>query len=248
MRFGFALPTPVGRAPIRHDGTVVELLERPLYDEATAARLLKLSPSTLHWWLEGREQYRPVLRPEPTGVRALTWGEFVEARYVAAYRRDFGVKLQHIRDFIERLRNETGVRHPLATQRPWVGAGRRLLRAAQTGAELAPDLSPVWEARSGQLLLTSPAQSFLDVVNFGPANGDGSAVVRRILPAGPQSPVVIDPDLRAGLSSVRGISTRAIREMVDAGDAVEAVAEDFDLDLSTTVAALAFEDTLALAA
>ena len=38
-----------------HDGREMTqaLLDRPLYDEALAAQVLKLSPSTLHWWLEG---------------------------------------------------------------------------------------------------------------------------------------------------------------------------------------------------
>jgi hypothetical protein len=32
----------------------VTILEREMYTEAAAARLLRVAPSTLHWWLEGR--------------------------------------------------------------------------------------------------------------------------------------------------------------------------------------------------
>jgi hypothetical protein len=32
----------------------VTILEREMYTETTAARLLRVAPSPLHWWLEGR--------------------------------------------------------------------------------------------------------------------------------------------------------------------------------------------------
>ena len=55
----------------------VTILDREMYTEAAAARLLRVAPSTLHWWLEGRPpRYRPVIRVEPTGSRNVTWAEF----------------------------------------------------------------------------------------------------------------------------------------------------------------------------
>lgn len=73
--------------------------------------------STLHRWLEGREQgtkvYPPVIRPEATGSRSLTWAEFVEAALLRQYRREHQVPLQEIREFISALRAETGVPYPL---------------------------------------------------------------------------------------------------------------------------------------
>jgi hypothetical protein len=44
-------------------GVSVTILEREMYTEAAAAHLLRVAPSTLHWWLEGRPpRYRPVIR------------------------------------------------------------------------------------------------------------------------------------------------------------------------------------------
>jgi hypothetical protein len=34
----------------------VTILDREMYNESVAARLLRVAPSTLHWWLEGREK------------------------------------------------------------------------------------------------------------------------------------------------------------------------------------------------
>jgi hypothetical protein len=43
-------------AAIGHDQSMEKILDRELYSEAEAARLLRLAPSTLHWWLEGGER------------------------------------------------------------------------------------------------------------------------------------------------------------------------------------------------
>ncbi len=46
-------------------------LEREMYTEAAAARLLRVAPATLHYWLEGRSRgpktYKPIIREEATG-------------------------------------------------------------------------------------------------------------------------------------------------------------------------------------
>ena len=229
-----------------HDVDVRGLLNRPLYEYTQASRLLGVPPSTLLWWLEGREpRHAPVLRQQSTGSKVMTWGEFVEARYLAAYRRR-DVPLQQIRRFIAVLREETGAEFPLAMERPWIGSGKRLLLTASEQSDLDPEFRPLYVPVTGQLLLTPAAQAFLDVVEFSPGDG-ADGVVHRLRPAGQKSPVVIDPNLRAGLASVGGISTVALKELVDAGESIESVAEDFDLGLDETIAALEFERTLAAA-
>ena len=58
----------------------VTVLDREMYSEAEAARLLHLAQGTLHYWLEGGERrgrlYKPILRVEPRGARSVTWAEF----------------------------------------------------------------------------------------------------------------------------------------------------------------------------
>jgi uncharacterized protein (DUF433 family) len=218
------------------------ILERPLYDEPLAASILGISPSTLHWWLEGRKQgtkvYAPVLRPEPTGSREVTWGEFVEARFLREYRRTLEVPLPSIRAFIADLRSTLDIPYPLATARPWVGPGRRLLLDAQNSAGLPSDLWVAFEPHTGQMLLTHPAESFLERVEF---DDDETGVVVRVHPDGPRSPVVIDPEIRFGSPTVQGIPTEALAELVDAGDSIESVAVDFNLPLVSVVAAIRYE-------
>ena len=226
--------------------STVTLLERAIYDVKEAARLLPVPASTLEYWLEGGRQggkiRPPVLRETASGAKDLTWGEFVEARYVRAYRRDHGVPLHALRGFILEMRRQLGVPYPLAHFHPWVGEGQRLLLAAQTAADLPAELWSVFEPTHGAVLLTAPAESFLSVVAF---DGD---IARRIEPQGRLSPVVLDPEVRFGASSVKGVSTSALSDLVAAGDAVELVAEDYDLDVADVVAALEYERQLVAAA
>jgi hypothetical protein len=97
----------------------VSILDREMYTEAAAARLLRVAPSTLHWWLEGRPpRYRPVIRVEPTNSRHVTWAEFVEAGLLRSYRREHDVPLKELREFIDRLRDEFQVPYRWLTGAP----------------------------------------------------------------------------------------------------------------------------------
>jgi len=228
-----------------HDGDVVTVLDRELYEEPLAAQVLRVPPSTLHWWLEGGTRrghvYDPVLRPHPTGSKNVTWGELVEARYLREYRRTLGVQLSSLRAFIGALRAELDVPYPLAHARPWVGPGRHLFVSAQQQAGLPAELWACYEPPTGIALLTHPAESFLERVEF---DDDENGVVVRLRPAGRESPVVIDPDVRFGSPSVSGIPTESIAELVEAGDSIESVARDFELKLRDVIAALSYEKQL----
>jgi uncharacterized protein (DUF433 family) len=219
------------------------LLDRELYDDTLAAELLNLPLRTLRWWLDGGERrgrmYEPVLRPTATGSRSVTWGEFVEARYLKEYRRTLGVELSRIRAFINFLRQELGTAYPLAHARPWVGPGRHLLWTAQQEADLPSELWACFEPHSGLQLLTHPAESYLERVEFDEAE-DGIAV--RLHPGGKVSPVIIDPEVRFGTPIVRGIPTGALAERVRAGDSIESVTSDFALPLEDVIAALGYEN------
>src|SRR4051794_17348778 len=137
-----------------------------MYTEAAAARLLRIAPSTLHWWLEGRPpRYRPVIRVEPTGSRNVTWAEFVEAGLLRSYRRDHDVPLKELRDFIDRLRDEYRVPYPLADRRPFVGSGRRLLIDLQGRSQLDPEFCLVAVA-NGQIVLTAASEEFYERVDW----------------------------------------------------------------------------------
>jgi uncharacterized protein (DUF433 family) len=219
---------------------VVTTLDREVYSEADAAKILRVPPATLHWWLEGGTRrgktYPPVLRPEPIGKRSLTWAEFVEAGLLRGYRRDLGVQLPELRRFIELLRIETGVPYPLAHYRPWAGGGELILQQ-QDESGLPGELWLVIPTKSQVLLFTEPAQAFLRRVEW---NADGAA--SRWRPHEDEaSPVWCDPLVRFGRPAIGGISTEAIDEHLRAGEDEGDVAAQYDLDVEDVLWAQAFE-------
>jgi uncharacterized protein (DUF433 family) len=219
---------------------VVSVLEREVFAEAEAARLLRVAQSTLHYWLEGGERrgrsYKPVLRAEPRGGRAVTWAEFVEAGLLREYRRTHRVPMVELRAFIDLLREQFGVPYPLADRRPYV-AGKKLVLQAQLAAGLDPEYCLV-VAVGNQLLLTPPSAAFVERVTW---DGDVAAGWRP--DPNPGSPVRILPDVRFGRPSIKGISTEAIWEQDEAGVDVEEIADVYRLDVADVRWALGYENS-----
>jgi uncharacterized protein (DUF433 family) len=215
----------------------VAVLDRELYTVPEAARILKVPPSTLRWWLDGRQHHPPVLRASRTDSPNVTWGEFVEAGFVREYRRR-DVKLQRLREFIESMREKLGTPYPLAHSRPFVGAGPRLMLEAQEEAGLAVPI--VFEYGTGQIVMDGLIKGFVEKVDF---SHEGSRWAERIHPLGRKSPVVIDPALAFGSPNVQGVRTSVIAELVSAGEPEEEVASDFGLSVTAVRQAAAFEWT-----
>jgi uncharacterized protein (DUF433 family) len=216
------------------------ILERPVYGLTEAAGLLGLRPDRARAWLDGYERsgvrYPPVIREEPTGEDLVTWGEFVELGYLREYRRK-GVPLQRLRPVIGELRQEFKTSYPLATARPYV-YGKELVLEVQERHGLPAPIAIV--IRSGQqILLADAAKQFFKKVETDPT---GEGIVRRMRPAGPASPVVIDPLVRFGRPSVSGVSTERLWELADAGETVDEIARGYDLPEEEIRAAVAYEE------
>lgn len=217
----------------------VSVLEREMYSEAEAARLLRVPQSTLNYWLEGGERrgrrYRPVIRPEARGERAsVTWAEFIEAGLLHMYRRDRNVPMAELRAFIDRLRDRYAIPYPLADRRPFV-IDRQLVHDAQDQAALDPSFCLVAEVR-GQLILTAPSDEW-----FGRVTWRDDAAIAWRPHADPSSPVRMSPELRFGKPSVAGVSTEVIGEHADGGEDEHEIADAFDLTLADVRWALAYE-------
>jgi uncharacterized protein (DUF433 family) len=209
-----------------------------MFSEAEAARLLGVPQGTLHYWLEGGASrgrtYRPVIRVEATGVRIVTWAEFVEAALLREYRKR-RVSMAQLRAFIDELRDDYQVPYPLAHERPFV-SGRELVLKAQEHAKLDPELwLVVWADK--QLLLTYPSQSFVQRITWQ----DDVATAWRPHDD-PRSPVRMSPVIRFGRPAIKGVSTQVLWEHVEeAAEDVAEVAEAFDLTVDDVRWALAYE-------
>jgi uncharacterized protein (DUF433 family) len=209
-----------------------------IYTIAEAARLLRVKPNTLRYWLEGIERaghrYDPVIRREPTGVGEVSWPEFVEAGWLSAYRRA-KVVFPELRTFVALARERFGIEYPLATERP-LTSGRDLLRQIQDESLLPAALQLV-RFRDNQLVLTDIGELFVNKVDFD-VETTGAL---RYWPRGRDKLVVIDPLVNYGAPTVNGISTEALVEQIRAGEDIDRVARDWEIEVNAVQRALEWE-------
>jgi uncharacterized protein (DUF433 family) len=213
------------------------LLDRSIYSYADVDRLVGLHSGTAKRWLEGYERagrvYDPVLRDEPSGKDVVTWGEMVEARFLAEFRTQ-RVPVQRLRPAIVRLRKEFG-RYPLAHARPFLDVeGRELVRVVQEEVGVDRPLRLV-VVRNGQAMLTQATERFRHAVQYH----DG--VVTRLSPDTRTGLVVMDPAHAFGQPAVRNVRTAALAEDYRAGTSREALADLYDLSPSQVDEAIRFE-------
>ncbi len=225
------------------------LLDRPIYGIRQVDALLGLPPGTARRWIDGYHRggrsYPPVVRPESTGEEIVTWGEFVETRLLAAYRAK-GVPLQRMRPVIDRLREQLGVKYPLAHARPFA-QDRELVLEVQEIVDLDERLFIVEVLRNGQLRLAQGSQRFWDSIDWGLPHpeGTGDKIATRLHLVRPDSPVVLDPLRCFGAPSVGSVRTDVIAEEVRAGSPLTFVASSFEITLEQAAAAVEYEERTA---
>lgn len=227
---------------MRRMGNVNDLLERPTYLMADVDSLLQLARGTARRWIDGYERggriYPPVVRPDQTGDDVVTWGEFVEARLLAEYRRD-GALMLNMHRAVVRLRVEFGTRYPLAHARPFLEVdGRELLRRVQeeVGVESPYRLVVV---RNNQAVLAPESEDFVHSAEFSEMDG----VVERLSPAADLKQVVFDPLRRSGTPVIRGrgVPTDVIAEQLRAGETIRSIVDSFELSPLEVEAAIRYE-------
>ncbi|NIH86020.1 DUF433 domain-containing protein [Amycolatopsis granulosa] len=213
-------------------GNVVSLLDRPVYLYREVDRVLGLSNGTTRRWVNGYSRqgrdYPPILRVKPSDTEWTTWGEFVEVRILAEYR-DQKIPTKRLRAAVEELRSVFDLRYPLAHARPYLEAERGDL--AVRGEGLADmDDEHLLIVRTGEMLLTGRGRLVFDEATKD-GLGDDDLVVTEIIPDPKYPDIVVNPERRGGLPTLRGRSILAatVAGMVNAGDPLSDVASDYGL-------------------
>lgn len=221
-------------------GNVANLLDRPTYGFGEVDRLLHLRGGTAQRWIDGYERggksYSPVVRAKSTCNPIVTWGEFVEARYLSEFR-DAGVSLQRMRPAIEKLRERFDTKYPLAHAKPFTD-GRDIVLGIEDKLGLDPRLR-MCVVRNGQILLTTSATLYYSSTEFDRNADDRAYLVRPMAQSAAQ--VTIDPLRSGGLPVVRGVKTEVIAEQFQAGASVSSIASTFELSDEQVQDALRYE-------
>jgi uncharacterized protein (DUF433 family)/transposase len=224
-------------------GKVVDLLSRPTYGLAQIDSLLGLQAGTARRWIDGYRRggkaYDPVVREHSTGEEIATWGEFIETRLLAEYR-DAGVPMIRMRPAVEALREELKVPYPLASARMWLRPeGRDLVRVIEEKVSLDSHLALVVVATGQTLAWSAEADRFRSAIEW--TGESDNAEPYRLRPVAGIDDVVVDPLLGFGEPVVRGVRTEIIRELVQAGESQDVIAEVYELPKESVEAAVCYE-------
>jgi uncharacterized protein (DUF433 family) len=217
----------------REDPRVID----PILTMREAAVYLEVSASTFQTWARGYSRSRgerlptlarPVVSalPAPGGGRSIPFIGLVEGYVLRAFRKS-GVPLQRIRPALDRLAEEIGVPHALASRHLYTDRCEVLYDyAARAGDDVVRSLTVV---RSGQNVFPALVEPYLEMVTWD--HEDWPKSLR--LPAFRSTAVVVDPTRSFGrpILEVEGTRVEDILDRFLGGDGVSEVAEDFGVSL-----------------
>lgn len=217
--------------------------DQPWYTYPEAARATGIPPSTLRAWTVG-QQYRrkadraffhPVIsRPSEADPR-LSFTNLIEAHVLRALRTTHAVNLGYIRDAIELAEKEFGIDRLLIRPELRASAGELFLDRYTELLELSGAAQTVMRVMVGEYLQRvsfdetrlpvefrpfsrKPTDASRDLISLSPYVGFGRPLIRRL-----------------------GISTQAIVQRLDAGEAAVEVIRDYGLSEDELEEAILYE-------
>jgi len=208
----------------------------PLYTVAEAARHLGVPTSTFTTWAHGYLRHPAGRRPVVGQPIVTTVGDsrsavvpfvgLAEGLVLAAFRRA-GVPLQRIRPAIERLQDELGFAHALASRSLYTDGAEVLYDYAEQAAD-SPEARSARElvvVRYGQRVFADVIDAYLRRVDFA---SDGYARLIR-LPEYAAGEVVVDARRCFGqpIFSRGGARVEDVLARFQAGEPLSAVSDEF---------------------
>ena len=196
-------------------------VDRALFTLRESAAYLDMTFSTLQRWARPRDE-EPLVTVFPRAGRSATvpFVGFAEA-FVLGALRSAGVPLQRIRPAVQRLSDEVGVAHALASERVYTDGAELIFDYAKS----TDDPSLLTVLRTGQQHFTEVIREDLSRITYG---SDGWAEQIR-LPAYANAEVVVDPRQAFGQPFVvhGGARVEDLLDRFQAGDSFGDIAADF---------------------
>lgn len=217
--------------------------DQPRYSFPEAARATAIPASTLRAWTVGQSYRRkedvgffvPVLRRPDAHDSRLSFLNLIEAHIIRALRTVHDVRLSTIREAIALAEKDLAIPRLLLDPRLKTSAKQLFLDRYTDILELS---------RSQQLAIRCILEQYLERVEY-----DDSMLPFEFFPfekvphnAG-QKVILITPFVSFGRPIIRrvGVSTRAVVQRLDAGEAVATVLRDYDLTEAELEEAVLFE-------
>jgi uncharacterized protein (DUF433 family) len=229
-------------APKDRAADAAEIRNQAAYGLAEAARYLRLPVATLRSWVAGRDyptgrgkgKFHPLIRPADRGPPPqLSFWNLIEAHVLRSLRSEHGVALKELRSAIEYAQRTLKI-------------DRLLLREdlrTHAGDVFLEHYGKLKLNASGQLAMRKLFEEHLKRVEW-----DQWKFPVRLYPfvssdVSAPKPIAIDPAIAFGRPVIArvGVSTGTIAERLDAGESVEALAKDYDLQQAEIEQAVVYE-------
>lgn len=204
---------------------------------------VKVAPATLRSWVFGREystsggtqHFHALIRPADGRRRLLSFNNLIEAHVLRALRTEHGVAIREVRKALQYAERELRIERLLLSRELCTDKVHLLLDRYGELINLS---------RSGQMAMRSVLEAHLSRIEWG-----RDAFPLRLYPfvrgESIEAPklIAIDPDIAFGRPVLqrRGVSTRVIVDRIDAGETLQAVAEDYDLEPAEVEQAIVYE-------
>ncbi len=206
-----------------------------LFTVTEAAVYLGVPPSTFQTWVRGYERRSPGHKPVvgkaivasvsvPLGHPNIPFIGLAEGLVLAAFRKA-GVPLQRIRPALERLDQEIGLEHALASKRLYTDGAEVLYDFAAKDEEEA--IRELVTVRSGQRVFIPVIRDYLRRITYAPDRWARQVV----LPGYEAARVIVDVQRAFGRPIIES-ARLPVEEVVDrwlAGDSISELVRDFGL-------------------
>ncbi len=204
---------------------------------------MRIAPATLRSWVVGRDypksggvaRFKPLLRLPNINRTDLSFANLVEAHVLRALRADHAVSIKDVRSALDFAEKAFGIQRLLLSPALRTEAGNVFLERYGELVNLS---------KSGQLAMKKILEAHLRRVEWGPTDTPSRLYpfIRGDYIDAPK-PIAIDPLIAFGRPIIlrKGVSTSAIADRIDAGETVDELARDYDLEPREVEEAVVYE-------
>ncbi len=216
----------------------------PTYSITDASRYLNIPLPTLKTWLNGRKYptnagnkyFLPIIQRPNSQNSQLSFTNLIEAHILRVIRTIHNIQLDKVRFALDYISQQFNTNHPLVTK-----------QFSTDGVDLFIEQveNLINVTRSGQLAIKTVLTNLLNRIEWDQEN-----IATRLYPIINNSLddkiLIIDPHISFGKPTItgRGIPTKIIAQLYDAGDSIELIAQDYDCSVFQIEKAILFESQL----
>jgi uncharacterized protein (DUF433 family) len=215
-----------------------------LYTLGEAAKYARMSQQTLTRWFKGDDYCKRVIPLEDAKV--ITFLDFVQALAIRNLRVFYKIKLQDIRDAVDRASKEHGISHPFAYKHTTFLFEKKIWIQPE-----GKTLTQISGKGHGQIGLTKIIENFYEDISFDATTGAASSykAFERTYKSGSHK-IVMNPKVRFGepILDDSGYTPEALFEAAKTEGSVEDAARNYGVDVDQIRICVDYFDYLAFAA